>query len=49
MHFGLMNMILLQGDNRYVSASHVSIFRVESAIIKIYLYCVGITSQFKII
>ena len=47
MHFGLMNMILIQGDNRHVSATHVSIFRVESARIQIYVHCVGITPQLK--
>jgi hypothetical protein len=37
MHFGFMNVIVLCGEYRHVSATHVAIFRVVSTIIQIYL------------
>jgi hypothetical protein len=46
MHFGFMNVILLYSD-RHVSTTQVSIFRVVSARIQIYVKCVGITQQSK--
>jgi hypothetical protein len=36
-HLGFMNVILLYGDHRHVSATRVAIFRVVSARIQIYL------------
>jgi len=47
MRFGFMNLILLYSDHRHVSATRVAIFRVVSAIIPIYLECVGNTAQLK--
>jgi len=47
MHFRFMNVILLYSDHRHVSASRVTIFRVVSARIQIYLKCFGITPQLQ--
>ena len=47
MSFASMNAILLYSDRRHVSATHVTIFRVVRARIRIYLQCVGNTSQLK--
>jgi len=48
MHFGYLNAILLYRDNRHVSATRVSIFRVVSTRIQIYLECIGITPRLVI-
>jgi len=45
MHFGFMHAVLLYSNNRHVSATHVSIFRVVSARIQIYLRCIRITAR----
>jgi len=37
MHFGSINAILSYSDHRYVSTTHVAVFRVISARIQIYL------------
>jgi len=37
MHFGGTNVILLHSNHRQVSATHVTIFRMERARIQIYL------------
>jgi len=37
MHFGFMRIILLYSDHRHVSTTHVTIFRVVSARIQIYI------------
>jgi len=41
MHLGFLNLILLYGDNIYVSATHVVIFSVVSARIHKYIYSVS--------
>jgi hypothetical protein len=49
MHFGFINVALLDifSDHRHASATHVAVFRVVSARIQIYLYCVGFSPQLK--
>jgi len=45
MQFGFMDVILLYSYHRHVSANHLAIFRVVSAWIQIYLWCVVITRR----
>jgi len=47
MHFGFMNVILLYSEHRHVSDTHVHIFKVVSARIQTYLYCVGTIPHLK--
>jgi hypothetical protein len=49
MHFGVTNIILLHSDHRHVSATNVTIFRVERARMQIYLQCAGANPHLKII
>jgi hypothetical protein len=49
MHCGFINLILLHTDNRHVSATQVTIFRVIRARIRIHVQCIGVTPQLKII
>jgi len=48
MHVGIMNAILLYGDQLHISATRVAIFWVVSARIKLYLLCVRITPHSKV-
>jgi len=41
MYCGIINVILLHGDHRHVSATYVVIFRVVRANIQIHLQCIG--------
>lgn len=49
MHFCFINVALLDlySDHRHASATRVAVFRVVSAKIQIYLYCVGFSPQLK--
>jgi hypothetical protein len=49
MPFVSMNVILLHSDHRHVSATHVAIFGVVTAIIRIHLQYVQTTPQLKAI
>ena len=49
MHCGFMNVFLLHSEHRYVSVTHVAIFRVVRARIQTHLQCIGITPQSNII
>ena len=47
MHFGFMNVMLVLNNNWHVLVNHVATFRVARARVQIYLGCVGITPQLK--
>jgi len=45
MYFGCLNVIVLYRDNRHVSATRVSIFRVVSTRTQMNLKCIKITPR----